>query len=76
MTTKITKDNIDVTTITQVGTLSSLEVAGTVNLGNVANIQIDGGTSGQYLITDGSGNLSFQTVTVPDPLNPFLLMGA
>jgi hypothetical protein len=42
----------------------------------VANIMITGGSSGQYLKTDGTGNLSFETVTVPESLSPFLLMGA
>jgi hypothetical protein len=73
--------------ITSVGTLSNLTVSGDIatanlsatgktNLNSISNITITGGTSGQYLKTDGAGNLSFATVTVPDPLNPFLLMGA
>ena len=32
-----------------------------VNLGNVANLRILGGTNGQVLSTDGSGNLSWST---------------
>jgi hypothetical protein len=32
-----------------------------VNLGNVANLRILGGTNGQVLATDGSGNLSWST---------------
>jgi len=76
MTTKVTNLNIDTTTLTSVGTLTSLSVSGNVTLGTVSNVHINGGTNGQYLTTDGSGNLSFATVTVPDPLSPFLLMGA
>lgn len=75
MTTKVTNLNIDTTTITSVGTLTSLTVSGSATLGAVGNVKITGGTSGQYLSTDGTGNLSFQTVTVPDPLHPFLLAG-
>ena len=56
--------------ITSVGTLSGLTVTGTVNLtgasnvslGDVGNVHITGGTSGQYLTTNGSGGLSFATV--------------
>jgi hypothetical protein len=61
--------------ITSTGTLTSLTVSGVTTFGAVGNVKITGGTSGQYLSTDGAGNLSFQTVTVPDPLHPFLLGG-
>lgn len=61
--------------ITSIGTLTSVTVSGTATLGSVSNVKITGGTSGQVLTTDGSGNLSYQTMTVPDPLNPFLLAG-
>jgi hypothetical protein len=33
----------------------------TVSLGNVANLKISGGNTGQFLKTDGAGNLSFAT---------------
>jgi hypothetical protein len=61
--------------ITSTGTLTSVTVSGVSTLGSVANVKITGGTSGQYLSTDGTGNLSFQSVTIPDPLHPFLLAG-
>jgi len=56
--------------ITTVGTLSNLAANGTVDftgasnvsLGNVGNVHIGGGSNGQYLLTDGSGNLSWGTV--------------
>jgi hypothetical protein len=56
--------------ITSTGTLSGLTATGTINLtgasnvslGPVANVHITGGTSGQYLKTDGSGTLSWGTV--------------
>lgn len=40
---------------------SDLTVTGKSNLGAVANITITGGSSGQVLTTDGTGNLSFST---------------
>jgi hypothetical protein len=58
--------------ITSVGTLSGLTSTGTVNLtgasnvalGPVANVHITGGSNGQYLATDGSGTLSWSTISV------------
>ena len=49
--------------ITSVGTLSSLTVSGTTNLGAVGNVTITGGSSGQYLQTNGSGTLTWQTIS-------------
>jgi hypothetical protein len=57
--------------ITSVGTLTGITSTGTVNLtgasnvalGPVANVHITGGTNGQYLQTDGSGTLSWSTVS-------------
>jgi hypothetical protein len=43
--------------ITSVGTLTSLAVSGTSNLGPVGNVKITGGTSGQLLATYGNGTL-------------------
>ena len=37
----------------------SLSLTGTANLGAVGNVKITGGTSGYYLQTDGTGNLSW-----------------
>lgn len=45
--------------ITSTGTLSKLTVSGNVNLGNLANIKIYGGTPGYVISTDGAGNLSW-----------------
>lgn len=45
--------------ITSVGTLTSLTVAGNVNLGAIGNVRITGGSIGQVLTTDGAGNLSW-----------------
>lgn len=38
-------------------------VNGALDLGNIDNITISGGTTGSFLTTDGSGNLSFTTTT-------------
>lgn len=45
-----------------VGTMSSLTVAGPVNLGAVGNITITGGAAGQYLQTNGAGAVTWATV--------------
>ena len=58
--------------ITSVGTLSGITGTGTINftgasnvsLGAVGNVKVTGGSSGQYLQTDGTGNLSWVTVSV------------
>ena len=57
--------------ITSVGTLTGLTSNGIVNfantsnttLGAVGNVRITGGSNGQYLQTDGSGTLSWSTVS-------------
>ena len=55
-------------------TSTTLTTTGDVTLGNVSNIHITGGTSGQVLTTNGSGNLNF--TTLQDIPSQFLLMGA
>jgi hypothetical protein len=63
--------NIAVANLT---TTSSVNLTGAsnVSLGNVSNVKITGGTTGQYLTTDGSGNLSFSTVSAgPQPGTDF-----
>ena len=45
--------------ITSLGNLDSLTILGNTSLGNVGNVSITGGTSGQYLQTDGAGNLNW-----------------
>lgn len=47
-----------------------LTVDGTSELGEVANVSITGGVSGQSIITDGSGVLSFGNPTSADPIAP------
>ncbi len=48
--------------ITSLGTLSGLTVNGVTSLGGNSNVIITGGTNGQFLQTNGSGNLSWVTV--------------
>jgi len=58
--------------ITSVGTLTGLTSNGIVNfantsnvtLGAVGNVHVTGGTTGQYLQTDGAGNLSWASISV------------
>jgi hypothetical protein len=57
--------------ITSIGNLSNLLSNGTVNFSNssnvrlpsITNVKMNGGTTGQYLTTDGAGNLSFATIS-------------
>lgn len=53
--TVVIQANADITTI-------NLTANGISNLGNVGNVKITGGNSGQYLSTDGSGNLAWDDV--------------
>jgi hypothetical protein len=41
----------------------NLIVSGESNLGSVSNVTITGGSSGEVLTTDGSGNLSFSAAS-------------
>jgi hypothetical protein len=59
VTGNITGGNIATTGIANIGTLS---VTGVTNLGPVGNVIITGGSSGYYLQTNGSGNLSWAAV--------------
>lgn len=55
--------NANVAIFTSTGAnLLNLDVQGVSNLGNVGNVHIDGGNSGQFLKTDGNGNLSWDDV--------------
>lgn len=44
--------------------ISKMEVSGKTNLNSVSNVTITGGSSGQFLQTDGAGNLSFASFAV------------
>ena len=59
-----TTGNANLTFDKAAGTLTTvgLNLSGTANLGAVGNVKITGGTSGQYLQTDGTGNLSWTSV--------------
>lgn len=43
--------------------VDNANVVGVNRLGNIANVHINGGTSGQFIKTDGLGNLSFSTIS-------------
>jgi len=55
--------------ITSVGTLTSLTVSGTSNLGPVGNVKIAGGTNGQLLATYGNGTLYWSNDITPGQPN-------
>jgi hypothetical protein len=55
--------NVLVVTSTGANVAGTLEVTGTSNLNAVGNVTITGGTSGQYLQTNGSGVLSWQSIS-------------
>ena len=48
-------------TVTEIVTKKA---TGGTNLGNIGNVHILGGASGQTIVTDGNGNLSFSTVAL------------
>ena len=44
-------------------TTNNFTTTGVANLNNIGNVKISGGSNGQVISTDGSGNLSFITVS-------------
>jgi hypothetical protein len=54
-----TVGNVSTTGAVSAGTLT---VSGVSSLGNVGNVSITGGSNGQYLKTDGTGNLTWGTI--------------
>ena len=54
--------NVLTSNVTANGTIN-FTTASNVSLGSNANVKLTGGSSGQYLQTDGSGNLSWATVS-------------
>ena len=40
-------------------TMANITVTSTTTLSDIGNVKITGGTSGQTIVTDGTGNLSF-----------------
>lgn len=69
--------------ITSVGTLTGLTSTGTVTfsgassvlLGSNSNVKITGGTSGQYMVTDGAGNISWSSITGSNNQVPYFQSG-
>jgi len=67
--------NIDGGNITLTGDLS---VTGLSELGNIGNVKITGGSSGQAIVTDGAGNLSFanaSSTSSPAPMPTYVAVG-
>ena len=57
---------------------TNLTVTGNSNLGAITHVSITGGTSGQSIITDGAGNLTFGNATVvanPAPMPTYVAVG-
>ena len=57
---------------------TNLSVTGLTDLGAIANVIISGGSSGQAIITDGSGNLTFGNVSAaadPAPMPTYIAAG-
>jgi hypothetical protein len=54
----VTTSNLSVSDIANIANLVVTQLA---NLGAISNVFITGGTAGQVITTDGSGNLSFTT---------------
>jgi hypothetical protein len=57
---------------------ANLSVAGISTLGPVGNVKIAGGTSGQAIVTDGSGNLIFANASAaatPAPMPTYVAIG-
>jgi hypothetical protein len=69
--------------ITSVGSLAGLTAtnivdfsgATQVKLGANTNVKITGGTSGQYLVTDGAGNISWSSITGSNNQVPYFQSG-
>jgi len=56
---------------------SNLSVAGISTLGAIGNVKITGGTSGQSIVTDGTGNLVFanSSISSPAPMPTYVANG-
>ena len=74
----ITTGNITLDAGTGNITGTNLSVTGVSILGAVGNVKITGGTSGQAIVTDGLGNLSFansSSISSPAPMPTYVAVG-
>ena len=74
----ITTGNITLDAGTGNITGTNLSVTGVSSLGAVGNVKITGGTSGQAIVTDGLGNLSFANASAtatPAPMPTYVAVG-
>lgn len=53
----------------------NLTVSGTSNVGPIANLRVTGGNSGDTIVTDGAGNLSFATIGGVAPMPYYIFTG-
>lgn len=73
----VLKSTVVTSSLQTVGTLSGLTATGVINLtgasnvalGAVGNVHITGGSGGQYLQTDGSGGLSWSSISTSSITN-------
>ncbi|CAB4153415.1 hypothetical protein UFOVP623_29 [uncultured Caudovirales phage] len=66
-TGNITNINATTANVSGTTTTSNLSVSGYTTLGSLTNVIITGGTSNQFIRTDGSGTLTFTTIPVVQP---------
>lgn len=72
----ITTGNITLDAGTGNITGTNLSVTGISDLGAIANVIITGGTNGQSIVTDGTGNLSFASAaSTPAPMPTYVAVG-
>jgi len=63
---------------TDVNLTGNLSVTGNSNLGSITHLYISGGSSGQAIVTDGAGNLSFANASAsssPAPMPTYVASG-
>ena len=65
ITGSILSSNVLYSSLTSLGTLSSLTVSGVSDLGSNTDVIIRGGTSGQILTTNGVGNVRWDNAPIP-----------
>lgn len=75
-TAKIADSGITTAKIAANISVANITLTGTSTLGAVGNIKVTGGSSGQVITTDGTGNLSFASIPTPTSLGAVTVSGA
>ena len=65
----INSGNLTFSKTTNTLTTTNLTVNGLTSLGDIGNVSITGGTAGQWLRTDGTGNLTWQSIDAAEIYN-------